>query len=75
MRLADWCWEIVDNGVYALSVVACVVLAVSAGACPTILLEIRHELQELRAAVEKIQTCECKCRPHLLPRLRGEVED
>jgi hypothetical protein len=67
MSWADWLWEFIDNGVYALTVLACVVLLISAGACPAILLAIRQEVRELRQAVEAIPPCQCRCRAPLLP--------
>lgn len=75
MSWADWLWELLDNGVYAVTVVACVIMAVSAGATPAILLAIRQEVRELRTAVDAIKPCQC--RPHLLPLPRriGEEAD
>jgi hypothetical protein len=67
MSWADWLWELIDNGVYALTVLACFVLMFSAGACPAVLLAIRQEVRELRQAVEAIRPCDCKCRHPLLP--------
>lgn len=77
MSWQDWLWEAFDNGLYVIAAVSLVLLAISAGACPAVLLSIRHELVELRAAVEAKSCRECNCRKllPLLPRRIGEEAD
>ena len=81
MRIADVLWEIIDNGLYVMHVVAVLFIGVSAIACPIWLGMIHAELKGIR---EQLKPCECKPHdrpgpplPRVLPRLRriGEEAD
>jgi hypothetical protein len=81
MRITDVIWEIIDNGLYVLHLVAALFIGVSAVACPIWLGMIHAELVAIR---EQIKPCECRhddgpgpVLPRVLPRLRriGEEAD
>jgi hypothetical protein len=74
MKLSDMLWEIIDNGMFLLHLVAVLVVAVAAIACPVWLALIHHEVVSMR---ELIKPCECRCDdgpgpvlPRVLPRVR-----
>jgi hypothetical protein len=81
MRVSDMLWEIVDNGLYLLNLVAALVLMLAAVACPIWLAMIHEEVVAIR---EQMKPCECRHEdgpgpvlPRVLPRLRriGEEVD
>jgi hypothetical protein len=81
MKFADVVWEIIDNGLYVLHLVAVLFIGVSAVACPLWLGMIYGELKGIR---QELTRCECKpaddpgpVLPRVLPRLRrlGEEVD
>lgn len=82
MKFSDMLWEIVDNGLYLLHVIAVLVFLLAAVACPMWLGMIHRELVALR---EQVKPCECRhsdgpgpVLPRVLPRARRigeEVED
>jgi hypothetical protein len=74
MKFSDMLWEIIDNGLYLLHVIAALVVAVAAIACPVWLAMIHSEVLSLR---KQIKPCECRCDdgpgpvlPRVLPRVR-----
>jgi hypothetical protein len=81
MKFSDLLWEIIDNGLYLLHVIAALVVAVAAIACPVWLAMIHNEVLAIR---EQIKPCECQrddgpgpVLPRVLPRVRriGEEAD
>jgi hypothetical protein len=79
MKLSDFVWEIVDNGLYVLNLAAVGLVALSAIACPMWLAMIHQELVEIR---ENVRPCECRHEdvpgpvlPRVLPRLRRIGEE
>lgn len=79
MRIADVLWEIIDNGLYVMHVVAVLFIGVSAIACPIWLGMIHAELRAIR---EQLKPCECKSHdrlgpplPRVLPHLRRIGEE
>jgi hypothetical protein len=81
MKFSDVLWEIIDNGLYLLHVIAALVVAVAAIACPVWLAMIHNEVLAIR---EQIKPCECRrddvpgpVLPRVLPRVRriGEEAD
>lgn len=81
MKVTDIVWELIDNGLYLLHLIAVIMIGVSAVACPIWLGMIHVELKGIR---EQIKPCECRrdngpgpVLPRVLPRLRriGEEAD
>jgi hypothetical protein len=81
MRFADVLWEILDNGLYVLHLIAVIMIGLSAVACPIWLGMIHTEIKGLR---EQVKPCECRhddgpgpVLPRVLPRVRriGEGAD
>ena len=79
MKVTDVVWEIIDNGLYVLHLVAVLFIGVSAVACPIWLGMIHAELVAIR---EQIKAVEIKpddgpgpVLPRVLPRLRRIGEE
>ena len=81
MKVNDFLWEIIDNGLYLLHLLAAIFIGVSAVACPIWLGMIHAEIKGIR---EHLKPCECKpddgpgpVLPRVLPRVRrlGEEAD
>jgi hypothetical protein len=79
MRIVDVVWEIIDNGLYVLHLVAVLFIGLSAVACPIWLGMIHAELVAIR---QQNKPCECKrdegpgpVLPRVLPRLRRIGEE
>ena len=79
MRITDVVWEIIDNGLYVLHLVAVLFIGVSAVACPIWLGMIHAELVAIR---DEIRTIEIKpddgpgpVLPRVLPRVRRIGEE
>jgi hypothetical protein len=79
MRFSDVLWEIVDNGLYLLNLVAALVLMLAAVACPIWLAMIHEEVVAIR---KQFKPCECRHEdgpgpvlPRVLPRLRRIGEE
>jgi hypothetical protein len=79
MKITDVVWEIIDNGLYVLHLVAVLFIGVSAVACPIWLGMIHSELVAIR---EQIKAVELKpddgpgpALPRVLPRLRRIGEE
>lgn len=73
MRFSDVLWEIVDNGLYLLHVIAVLVFLLSAVACPMWLGMIHRELVALREQVKPCQCCRADDKPPVLPRVLPRV--
>jgi hypothetical protein len=79
MRITDVVWEIIDNGLYLLHLIAVLFIGVSAVACPIWLGMIHGELVAIR---EQIKAVELKpddgpapVLPRVLPRVRRIGEE
>lgn len=79
MKLSEIIWEVVDNGLYVLHLVAVLFIGVSAVACPVWLGMIHAELKGIR---EELRPCECRhdddpcpVLPRVLPRVRRLGEE
>jgi hypothetical protein len=79
MRITDVVWEIIDNGLYVLHLVAVLFIGVSAVACPIWLGMIHAELvairDEIRAIEIKPEDGPGPVLPRVLPRLRRIGEE
>jgi hypothetical protein len=74
MKFSDLLWEIVDNGLYVLHLIAILMVMLAAVACPIWLAMIHEEVVALR---EQVKPCECRREdgpgpvlPRVLPRVR-----
>jgi hypothetical protein len=74
MKFSDLLWEIIDNSMFLLHLIAALVVAVAAIACPVWLAMIHSEVVSIR---EQIKPCECRREdgpgpvlPRVLPRVR-----
>jgi hypothetical protein len=79
MRITDVVWEIIDNGLYVLHLVAVLFIGVSAVACPIWLGMIHADLVAIR---DEIRAIEIKpddgpgpVLPRVLPRVRRIGEE
>jgi hypothetical protein len=79
MKVTDVVWEIIDNGLYVLHLVAVLFIGVSAVACPIWLGMIHRELVAIR---QEIKPVEIKpddgpgpVLPRVLPRVRRIGEE
>jgi len=83
MRVSDFVWELIDNGLYVAHLVLIMGVATTAIACTMLLYQIRTELAVIR---ECVATAEPHCRhcdpdapvpvlPRVLPRLRRIGEE
>jgi hypothetical protein len=79
MKITDVVWEIIDNGLYVLHLVAVLFIGLSAVACPIWLGMIHAELVAIR---EQMKADECKPEegpgpvlPRVLPRVRRIGEE
>jgi len=79
MRITDVVWEIIDNGLYVLHLIAVLFIGVSAVACPIWLGMIHAELvairDEIRAIEIKPEDGPGPVLPRVLPRLRRIGEE
>lgn len=79
MKFTDLLWEIIDNGLYVLHVIAVFIVGLAAIACPIWLSMIHSELVAIR---QEIKPCECRrddgpgpVLPRVLPRVRRIGEE
>jgi hypothetical protein len=79
MRITDVVWEIIDNGLYVLHLIAVLFIGVSAVACPIRLGMIHAELvairDEIRAIEIKPEDGPGPVLPRVFPRLRRIGEE
>jgi len=79
VKIFDVVWEIMDNALYIMHLIAVLCVGASAVACPVLLFSLLFEIRELRKEV----TPACECRhdgpgpvlPRVLPRLRRIGEE
>jgi hypothetical protein len=79
VKLSEIIWEVVDNGLYVLHLVAVLFIGVSAVPCPVWLGMIHAELKGIR---EQLKPCGCNSDdrpgpplPRVLPRVRRLGEE
>jgi hypothetical protein len=79
MKVTDVVWEVIDNGLYVMHLIAVLFIGVSAVACPIWLGMIHRELVAIR---DEIRAIEIKpddgpgpVLPRVLPRLRRLGEE